>query len=924
MAASNRWGGFAGSCGWRVAACGFWVLALSACGGGGGESAEISNPPPEVRAARVEIIDTGVLLTAAGQSRQLRAQAFDASGAPIDRPLQWSSSDPADLAVDANGLLTAVSGNGSSQITVQADAVSSLPLLAVVTPVASGTQIVPDAQILRGPELTDPDAEPSFDNTYTVILAGDAPALDSLLVGDGSTPLAGKVVNTEVVGNGVLVTMQLVSLPELFPELEINQSFDLSQVPVEIPAEVSNDYEITREGELFVFTARDEDAGGAKSLSAKSSRVSGTRAFESGCRSAITGVSNGGNAPLPIRVEVPPVFKFSINPTVDLLITPGRGLEKFIVKARPVFQGEIGIKLTAAFEGKITCKRELFVVPLFFGGPLSLLISGLIPVGIGLEAGGKITVADVGISNKVEVTTTLEAGMNCSFGDCDFIADLGGPNDSFTVKNTPTLNLPGLEDLRYEPRVDLFAFAETSIGNRFLQKLRFTALEARFGATLQGSFAPQITQMLAPAYKSNYRLNLLASARAGQDISSVLNLLGLTNINLFVLELTFDLANSPTGAVTASQGDFRRDDLVTFNVKLDPAKLEFLGLHNAREILLVRKVFNEAQLVRRVLLPDGRQELDIPVQMTDSGNSNEFFAFVVTRVLPLDILSLELGQASFGGLAVLRRSLAESRSFARRLNCTPSPCDEPVESRQTVLVDTLDQPVRADLLAQAPEVTAPGAAGLSQTMVNVPIDDTALFSRIALECNTQGQAQGGSDLDNRQSSGSTNSFVSFDVPEGRSVGYRIEFPPLDESQRQGNAVTIQGMILSRDPGELLMVPGSDASDPARSENAVDIYRSLENLLNIVTRFPLLGEDQRRNDALALSYQFSSTGEGQFSSDVEAEAGNRSGVLTPGHYSFGLTCIGFASSTGSGETAAGSFDQTVAAVLELFPAENPTP
>ena len=922
MAASNRWGGFAGGRGWRIAACGLWVLALSACGGGGG-SADVSTPPPEVRAARVEIIDTGVLLTAAGQSRQLRAQAFDASDAPIDRPLQWSSSDAADLAVDANGLLTAVSGNGSSQITVQADAVNSLPLLAVVTPVASGTQIVPDAQILRGPELTDPDAEPSFDNTYTVILAGDAPALDSLLVGDGSTPLAGKVVNTEVVGNGVLVTMQLVSLPDLFPELEINQSFDLSQVPVEIPAEVSNDYEITREGELFVFTAREEEAGGAKSLSAKSSRVSGTRAFESGCRSAITGVPNGGNAPLPIRVEVPPVFKFSINPTVDLLITPGRGLEKFIVKARPVFQGEIGIKLTAAFEGKITCKRELFVVPLFFGGPLSLLISGLIPVGIGLEAGGKITVADVGISNKVEVTTTLEAGMNCSFGDCDFIADLGGPNDSFTVKNTPTLNLPGLEDLRYEPRVDLFAFAETSIGNRFLQKLRFTALEARFGATLQGSFAPQITQMLAPAYKSNYRLNLLASARAGQDISSVLNLLGLTSINLFVLELTFDLANSPTGAVTASQGDFRRDDLVTFNVKLDPAKLEFLGLHNAREILLVRKVFNEARLVRRVLLPDGRQELDIPVQMTDSGNTNEFFAFVVTRVLPLDILSLELGQASFGGLAVLRRSLAESRSFASKLDCTTDPCKESAQP-QTVLIDTLDQPVRSDLLARAPEATAPGATGLSQTAVNVPIDDTALFSRIALECSTQGQAQGGGENVFRRSTGSTNSFIGFEIPEGRSVGYRIELPPLDESQRQGNALTIQGMILSRDPDELLMVPGTDASNPAQFDDGTDFYRLLEGVLNIVSRFPLFADDQRRNDALALSHRFSSGGDNQFANDNEAETGSRSGVLTPGRYSFGLSCLGFASSTGSGETATGSFNQTVAAVLELFPAENPTP
>lgn len=888
------------------------ALLLAGCDSGGRESVPPDSVPAEARAARVEIVQTGLLLTAAGQSRQLQARIFDADGQQIDRPLSWSSSDPAELQIDDSGLLTAVSDDGASQIVAQADGVASTPLLALVASLPPGTVVIDDSQILRGPQESVPGAEPDFGNSYTVILDPSlAPALDSLMVGNGSVPLAGRVINSERLGNGVLVTLQLVSLPELFPTLVINQSMDLSAVPIEIPADVQADYEFSREGELFVFTGRPE----AGTSSAKSSRVQGTRAFESACVGSITGVPSGGNAPLPLRVEAPPIFKFSMNPTLDLVYTPSRGLERFLVKARPIFQGEVGFKLTAAFEGKIACKRELFNIPLPIGGPLAFLVGGLIPVGVGLEAGGRITVADVGISDKVEVSTTLEAGLDCQFGNCDFVADLGGPDDSFTVKNTPTFNLPGLDDLRYEPAVELFAYAEAAIGNRFLQSLRFTALEGKFGARLSGSFAPRITQMLATTYKSNYKLSLAAGAKAGVSINSVLSLLGLTSINLFALELTFDLANSPAGTVSADVAEFRAGDVVNFNVKLDPTKLEFLGVGNVGEILLVRNVFNESRVVRRQLVSPGRSEIDFRLTMSDSGRSNEFFAFVVTRLLPLDLLSLEIGQATTTGVAIFNRILVEGRAQAARSTCNGGTCDSTVIP-DTKIDDSLDQTPRSAYDAQSQRTTLPGGSAQGTASAILPLDDLGQFSSVSLSCeaDSTGSLNGGAQ--GTTTGGSGNGVISFDVPATTSLAYSIDFPPPRRESRSETGVVLRGVILAEDPDQHLLVPGSDASNPAGNDDTMQQYQLLETIVNLVSRFPLLNQDQRRDNAAALFVTHApDTGE------AAAEGGSLRGVLPPGRYSFGLAC---AALTGGSETVAGLAETTADAMLSLFPETGGTP
>lgn len=80
---------------------------------------------PDAVAAVIIEGDTSNLST--GESRQLSVRVENTNGAELSGiPVEWSSSDPAVAAVDANGLVEALS-DGRTNITVTAEGVSSLP-----------------------------------------------------------------------------------------------------------------------------------------------------------------------------------------------------------------------------------------------------------------------------------------------------------------------------------------------------------------------------------------------------------------------------------------------------------------------------------------------------------------------------------------------------------------------------------------------------------------------------------------------------------------------------------------------------------------------------------------------------------------------------------------------------------------------------
>ena len=603
----------------------------------------------------VEIEQAAVLLTAQGATRQLTAIVKDGFGNRTGDAVTWASTRPDQVAVDATGLVRAVVANGSSQITASSRGVASAPLLVLATPAAPGATLVTDAQIVGAPVESDPNAPPSANNTYQVVLRGaGVPVVGSLLINTGLQPVAGKVVAVSVSGNDTLVTLGLTSLRELFPDLAIDEAIDLTQAPIAVAPALASAYDVQRTGNTFSFTPK-PSAAAAFARPASPPTAVGTRAlFPYECETSIG---------LPIELSTPPIFSVTVNPTLDVLYTPANGLERFVVRAEPTVKIEGGISLTAAFEGKIECKVELFTFRIPVGGPLSMVIGGLVPVGVGFETGGKFTVATMGIGTKVEAKATTSIGVACpAGGSCAFVKQLGGVK----VDATPTVDLPSIGDVRVEPSLSAFGFLKAAIGNPFFKSLRLDAFQAKLGGKFSASFAAATSQLADASYRSGYKISLDVGASVGTDLDGVAKLLGLSSITAIEVSIGTDLAQSPApaaiNAVTASRSAFSVGDAVTFTVNLDPATVNFfpgIGPYNVSQVVLVRGQ-TSPMVVGTVAAVTGQTAFTIPFTSPGPGSAAEFSAFVITALLPQSVFALEIGRAVGPQVAIVSSNVTAS------------------------------------------------------------------------------------------------------------------------------------------------------------------------------------------------------------------------------------------------------------------------
>lgn len=661
--------------------------------------------PPTARAARVEIVQTGLLFTARGQTRQLRARVFDAKGAPVDAAVRWSSSDPSNISVASDGSAVAERATGSTQIVASVDGVSSAPLLAVVTRVAAGTVLVGDEQIVRGAVESHPQAAPSLDNTYTVVVQGiAAPAAGTLVAGTGSEPVAGRVVSTREVAGGLELTLKLAPLPELFPGLSIDQTFDLSRAELTIQPDIAAMYTVTREGNSFSFTPRAGAIASAKSQ-AKAGTAVGGFAFDRGCEFSATGGGQGDGASPPIVFEPFPEMVFTLSPALDVLYTESRGLERFVVTAEPRFVINAGFKATAAFELKMECVAELMRFRIPVGGALSFFISGIVPVGLGLDLGGEVTLAQVKVGFTSTTQASAEAGLVCE-GPCRFIGNLS----DFVTRNTPTVELPGTEDFRIAPELVAYGFIELAVGNPLFASLTFEALEIKGGMKFDGKFAPPSVQIAATDFKAQYQLSLQATAGLGDDIEAALNILGVVEVGNDVFQANKVLAASPAGTLTADKGRFAAGDNVQFDLVLDtgspaqagppavdekPDTTKFLGFHNVNSVVLIRSNANGQREVARVAAPVGQSRFSFNFAAPDAGEAKEFTAFALSGLMPVDFLSLELatatGDTNTPPVAVDDRSTVPQNSSGNTIAVLANDRDADGDA---LTVSTVTQPAR--------------------------------------------------------------------------------------------------------------------------------------------------------------------------------------------------------------------------------------
>ncbi|MCC6748553.1 MAG: hypothetical protein IT371_12900 [Deltaproteobacteria bacterium] len=614
------------------------LLLLAACKGD--EEVLPSGPVAQVR-----ISPDARLLTRSGETAQLKAQAYDAAGKAVSASITWRSTRGDAIAVDATGLITAKVENGSAQIIAEASGVSSPPLLAVVTQLPAGAVLLRDDQIVGDPVAVDPAARPSIGNTYRVVLTGvSAPAAGALLVNTESKPVAGRVVSTSPEGERTTVTLRLVPMRELFPRLRLQETIALAGAEVVPNPALAATYETQRTGNKLTFTPKAPAAKASAGDGVR--RASANGQFSLGpftCETAVTGLNR-----LPLRLSSPPVLSVTQNLGLDLVYTPEHGVERLVLRGEVGAAYDGSLTVSVAFEGAISCEFEVHAVRIPIGGPLSLFVGGLIPLKLGFEVGGRLTVASASVGLKADASATAELGVACPNGAaCQFVRSLTGHAEAKPVFQAPSFGA----DLRFEPSFSVFGKAELAIGNPILRTIRFTAVEAQMGPKLEGSFAPWRSQIEATDYRSAYALSFESRVGVGSDLGGALELLGLERIDAVELKGSVPLGSSPVGTVSASTSGFEAGDPVDFTVRLEPSKVDFLpllGPYNVREVVLVRRVagLGAPREVARARAASGQTEFRLSFRATDSGRVEEFFAFVVTTLLPLDLFGLELGQAT--------------------------------------------------------------------------------------------------------------------------------------------------------------------------------------------------------------------------------------------------------------------------------------
>lgn len=617
--------------------------------------------------ASVEITPGAVLLTAAGQTQTLTAAANAADGSTMTASVTWSSSDPAVASVDASGTVTAEVAFGSATITATAGGITSPPAFVTIGQPVPGAILLEDEQIVSGPTAVEPAAEPASENPYEVVLRGvEGVATGAILINTGGKSVGGRVVSTTPDGTDTRVRLVVVPPGELFTAVEFSDTVDLGTGPYEIPPDLAAAYGVVQTGSTFTFTPKTGAAApgtptaGYATLASVVDRTpprglplpgvaQGTRALPplppfSECEAEL---GFGSGLPVPLSLSAPPSFTFTAAGTADRQITAAG--TTIAVSATPTFEFQAALEVKAAFEAKVECKATLvtrnFRVPgwagLFFGGDVNF--------GVGFEVGGEVTLTSAKVGGKAELKPVLTATLTCpTDGDCDMTGSSSAETDA-----EPVLEAPSLNQARFEPTVNLFGFIDLEAGNADVDALQFEAIEAKAGVELGASLALeglQIDNTDAEEGRSKYELAFKGEVGPGVKLGEFLEYLGLDTVELLKLEFEAPLGESPTGTVKADRPRYLPGDSGTVTVTFEADSTVFpssIGTYNVNRVVVARRNGLTTEVLGSADASDGQTTFDVPITATSLVDADELYAFVVTKLLPLDPPKLEIGGASW-------------------------------------------------------------------------------------------------------------------------------------------------------------------------------------------------------------------------------------------------------------------------------------
>lgn len=566
--------------------------------------------PPDLGIQQIVVTHGSLLFTGQGQSQQLSAVALDAQGQIVAVEVQWSSSRPETVSVDAAGKANARSDLGSSQIVASVGEVRSAPVLAVVAQVNEGVVLLTDAQIISEATPLTPEAVPEIGVQYRVTLKDvAAPAVGTTLMGTGEKPLAGRVLSTAATGEGLEVVLELVPPDALFSNVKISEVISLDNAETTPVPEVGQSSAIAPQDteQLGPFTCEVNNTQSINDL---------------------------------FRFATPPAA--SLETRLNLLLDwdSESGYKRFVLEG--------GVKVAFAFKPTVTaqadysleCKQELLRKEIPVKGVWQIFLGGDVPLGLGFKLEGKGTAARFGLDLNKELGADFKLGVECPVkSGCGWVKDLTPTN-----KGKFDLVLPNPDSqYRLEGTVFPFLWSKAELGVGLFKKAHLNLLEVKAGLEQTNNLAPAYVQANDEAYASEYRLDVSGVVSAGSDVEKVKKVFG-DGLAKLDFKVGFPLGSSPKASgLAADKTTFRRGDKVAFAVTLDPATYTYPDTgYNVREVRLYRKQPNGDVTLLASLQPSGEQRefrLEWTADM-DGSLGKDYVAFVVPVLLPL---ALELG-----------------------------------------------------------------------------------------------------------------------------------------------------------------------------------------------------------------------------------------------------------------------------------------
>jgi hypothetical protein len=622
------------------------MVTLAAC-----DSDGPTHPPPAATAVALAIAPSALLFAAAGEKQQLKAYAVDADGKRTEVSATFTTSNPSIAAVTPAGLATGGTTIGSAQIVATSAGLTSAPVLALRATPAAGALLVDDSQVIGAIEPMNPAAPYQTGWQYRVRLRGATPSPGQVVLATGGAPVGGRVVSVAGAGSDVDIVLELIPVAEMFDQITMTERLPLEHATLAVSTSLRNG-----------FRLEPKQAGGIRLEARQNARYEASAAQPPLNSTQVEQEFDLG--PFECKAEVPPgfvfpltvdVFSFELDPNLTFDVAFNNGTFQ-----RAVVTGTIAPRITAspritgALEAKAECKIQLATLHLPIGGPLSLILGGQVPLGVGFEIGAKATFGQIGFDAFVQAAVTAQFGIDCAAG-CEVVSSITSNAPGSYFKPV----LPDLgTDVRFELGVSGFGWAELAIGNGFLQALQFKAIELKAGLEQKLELGSRNAQAADAAYASSFSLKPVLEAKAAANLQAIANLLSINLATLtFAPELP-TLARSPHGTFTITPASVTPGDgtqlgeMATFTVNL--TDVTYLGAYAVEGIEIRWQKTNGTTITFEPGRPGctdlaaAQDQVSFTCQtdfLEEHEGTQTFYAFVKTRIfgvpipVPLEIVN---------------------------------------------------------------------------------------------------------------------------------------------------------------------------------------------------------------------------------------------------------------------------------------------